>query len=428
MRSVLGLALVALACGHTAVAGEIDFIEDFALAQNRAAALAQLIPGTEEYYYYHCLHYLHSEQFDKVEETVTPWVQRHGETPRVWEIRTRHALLTYDSNPRHSLDYIIRRLGIHHSHQQEQADAEPNLPTALDQELISRGEFIELAHAATRDNLDGFEDSAFNWLAAAELEPNERRSLLSRLARPDYPSLVKLVAEDLKYKNSGGFGSLGIHRQMLLSQLEELLKLDPQLLNQQPFVETYLTKLQPGADEDWRHDPQLLEVYLDRLWKFAERLAPVHNSLRAHVLYQRLVLDRQQGVYDQERFLTYLKLPRPVSYAAKAFLESEAMRRFPCDLNANYGGATLLPPIGSDEAVVRSYLAHFLIDAADTSQFEPYINDVYLRHLFAETKIRTSTSTVWFQTTKKPMSTVIHRCDASPVASSSLSSTSRASM
>jgi hypothetical protein len=38
--------------------GEVDFVEDFAIAKDRAVSLRQLIPGTEDYYYYHCLHYL----------------------------------------------------------------------------------------------------------------------------------------------------------------------------------------------------------------------------------------------------------------------------------------------------------------------------------------------------------------------------------
>ena len=50
-----------------APAGEIGFLEDFALAKDRAAVLKQLIPGSEEYYYYHCLHYQNTEQFDKVD-------------------------------------------------------------------------------------------------------------------------------------------------------------------------------------------------------------------------------------------------------------------------------------------------------------------------------------------------------------------------
>ena len=38
-------------------AEEIRFIEDYALAKNRAESLKQLVPGTEDYYYFHCLHY-----------------------------------------------------------------------------------------------------------------------------------------------------------------------------------------------------------------------------------------------------------------------------------------------------------------------------------------------------------------------------------
>ena len=63
--------------------------------------------------------------------------------------------------------------------------------------------------------------------------------------------------------------------------------------------------MQPTADEDWRHDRDLLAKYLERLQTFVARLAPVHNSLKAHVLYQRLVFDRTQGVWDAGRFLAY---------------------------------------------------------------------------------------------------------------------------
>ena len=39
-----------------AIAQEIGFSERFALAENREAALAELIPGTDTYFYFHCLH------------------------------------------------------------------------------------------------------------------------------------------------------------------------------------------------------------------------------------------------------------------------------------------------------------------------------------------------------------------------------------
>jgi hypothetical protein len=367
--------------------GEIDFREDFALARDKSKALAQLIPGTEDFYYYHSLYYLATEQFDKVEQLLPAWVQRHGETQRVWEIRTRQHLLTYDKNADKSLEYLRRRLGLHFNHEQEVLGAEPNLPTSLSQDSITREEFSKRAAPFSRENLEQYEDSAFDWLVKTPLTPLQRRSLLTRLQRPDHPGLEKLIVEDLNHEHSGGFGSLNIHNQLLLTQLDGLLKLKPDLLNHQRFVIAYLIRLQPNADENLQHDRQVLEAHLQRLHAFASRLSPAHNSLKAHVLYHQLVFDRQQGKYDKAKFLEYLKLPRRVSYLSRTMQESAELRNFASDLNSNYEGATLLPPIGNDEPLVRTYLMHFLLDAADTKEFEPYVNDLYLRHLLAEVKI-----------------------------------------
>lgn len=387
MRHIAMIGVLAMSWLPIGFGAEIDFVEDFALATDRAAILKHLVPGTEEFSYYHALHYLQTEQFEKVEPLIAAWVQRHGETQRVWQIRTRYALASYDKNPQKSLDFLIRRLGLTFSHQKEELNAEPNFPTALDQAVISRDAYINRANAVTMDNTDQFEDSALDWLVDYELQPNHRRSLLARLTRPDHAKLVKKVVDDLNYENSAGFGSFGIHRQLLIPQLEELLKLKPELLNQQNFVMAYLAKLQPSADQDWRHDPKSLEAYLDRLIKFTNRLSAVHNSLKSHVLYHRLLLDRTRGNLNKDRFVEYLKLPRRVGYLSKTMLESDAYKRFPSDLNANYGGVTLLAPIGNDEPLVRSYLAQFLMSAPNAKEFEPYINDIYLQHLFAEVKI-----------------------------------------
>lgn len=386
MRHLLTVGAVLL--GATIGWGkEIEFVEDFSLAPDRAVVLKQLIPGTEDYYYFHALHYLNTEQFEKVKELTVPWHQRHGQTGRLTEIQTRYALLSYDKAPDASLNYLRQRLNLNYGHQREQLGVEPNLPIALDAQHVTRNAYTKRADSATLDNLDQYEDSALDWVAYVEMNPNRRRNYLSRIQRPDYETLVKLIADDLNHPNSGGFGSMPIHRQLLLTQLEDLLKLKADLLNQQNFVVAYLTKLQPSADDDWRHNHKLLQAYLDRMMAFANRLAPVHNSLKAHVLYHRLVLDQIRGQYDKERFIEYLKLPRHVVYLSRVMQESEDLKRYPCDLNANYGGVTLMPPIGNDEPLVRKYLAHFFLDAASTKEFEPWVNDVYLRHLFAETKI-----------------------------------------
>ena len=70
----------------------------------------------------------------------------------------------------------------------------------------------------------------------------------------------------------------------------------------------------PGADEDAEFDPAVREAWLERVLGLCEDAPPAFNSLKASVLYRRLDHDRKKGVYDRERFLEYLKLPRRTGY------------------------------------------------------------------------------------------------------------------
>ncbi len=367
-------------------AGEIGFIEDFSLAKDRSVPLKQLIPGTEAYYYYHCLHYQNNEQFDKVDEMLAAWIKRHNYTGLVNEIRYRQALLTYDKDPAKSLEFIRKELGLGFNHQRETLGFKPNRPTSLDQKLIGRQRLAANAFARY-NNLQGFENSALDWLVDEKLNADDRRHLIQRLARPDYETLPELIVEDLNYKYSKGFGGANIHRQLLKTQLDALLKLKPDLRNQTHFVNTYLTKLHPANDVDWQYDAVAREAYLDRLWKFVTTLIPAHNSLKAHVLYHRLVHDRANGKFDKDRFMTYIALPRHVSYINSDFMKRETSRRYAANLSANYQNFTMLPPVGNDEPLVRSYLHHFFVSEKSYKPYEEWINDLYLKYNFAETKI-----------------------------------------
>src|SRR5438132_5438674 len=139
----------------TARAGEVGYVEDFALARDRAASLRQLIPGTEDYYYYHCLHFLNTEQVEKAEEFTRPWLQRFGQTPRLTEIQTRNALLSYERGPERSLTYLRNHLGLQFNHQKALIGAAPNLPTALNPKLLAR-ETLRDHSFVHWQNLDNF--------------------------------------------------------------------------------------------------------------------------------------------------------------------------------------------------------------------------------------------------------------------------------
>jgi hypothetical protein len=386
-KVVIGLMLFGCLWANRQSAGQaISFTERFALASDRAAILKQLIPGTEDYYYYHCLHYQNQQQHAEVEKLLPVWASRHGETPRYHEIVTRHYLHVYPANHSRSLDWLKTRLTLTFDHQRPPIGEKPNLPEKLDPALISRNTLTTRA-MERHPNLEGFETTALDWLTAHPLNVERRRNLLERLTWPDYTNLAKLVADDLNAEHSGGFGSLGIHRLMLLSQLDELLKLKPDIRDNATFVQVYLSKLVPTRDEDANVDPVVREALLSRQWAFASTLAPAHNSIKAHILYHRLVHDRALGKWNEARFLAYLALPRPVAYINPKFMESPERQSTASDLNLDASGYTGFRPIGNDEPLVRSYLMHFLVEREDTKVFEPFIESTYLQHVYAEIKL-----------------------------------------
>ena len=96
-RYYMTVALAAaLLLTPTSRAADVGYAEDFALARDRAAVLGQLIPGTEDYYFYHALHALQTEQYDQAVALTKPWLERFGQTQRLTEVQIRPALLTYD--------------------------------------------------------------------------------------------------------------------------------------------------------------------------------------------------------------------------------------------------------------------------------------------------------------------------------------------
>jgi hypothetical protein len=386
-------AAVLATIASTAFAGTLGFEEEYALAPDRTVPLKQLVPGTADYYYYSALQAENTGDFAKAQQFVDQWLGRdpNRTDPRLREMENRQALLTYDANNQKSLDYLQRLLGLTFSHERETLDQQRALPTALDPALISRTTLTQRALSNYPNRLEGFENSALNWLDATSLGDDRLHEFLTRLERPDLPGLVQLINRDLGTQYGANNFTLTIHRQLLLSQLDELVRLRPTLLNDSNFVNTYLARLRPANGVDWQHDPKEETAYFDRLWAFASRLGPVHNSLKASILYQRLVFDRTQNVWDKDRFLAYVQLPKNVPWMRPEYLNevinNQPRRSAAADLNRDYSSSTLFPPIRQDDPLVRSYLLHFFVDAADPDAYREYIESNYLQNVFAEAKI-----------------------------------------
>ncbi len=366
---------------------EIQFVEDFVLATDRAKTLEQLVPGTDGYYFYQCLHLQNTEQYDAVSRLLNTWRQRHGDTPSYQEIRNRHMLLTYSKNPKQSIDYLISKLSPKLNHQREQLQSKPKLASKIDPKLT---DFETIKKRLLRQNngLNGFSDPALLLLRADDLNAGQRRQLLSRFSRPNHPQLIEMILDDLQYKGSKGFGSHKVHSMLTIDQLEELSDRRPPLRNETKFVHTYLQKLQPSTDVDIEDDPKEKDAYLQRVWQFVKELDPAHNSVKAHVLYRWLEFDEQQGRYNKQRFTEYIQLPRSVHYVEPKFMATADARRHPVDLNLRLS-CLPLNPIGQDEPLVRRYLLHFFQRDANYRAYSQYIKDDFLKQVFAEAKITT---------------------------------------
>lgn len=386
---MLASALLAILIPRVCAQQEIGFIEDFALAADREEALQQLIPGTEDYYYYHALNYQNTGQGRQLAETLTQWQKRFPKSGLRNLILNREALINYPRDPKNSLEHIQRELNLQFNHQQEGKVRAREFPSALKQSEISWDKFLADALRGTRTLQNINQDEFFALLSSGHaLTTTQRRDLLSRADNPDLPGLVTLILEDLKSKESRGFGEFNIHRTLTIAQLDELRGKRKDLLLNANYVHSYLAKLRPGYDANPMANPETRKSYLERAWKFASRLGPSFNSLKAHLLYQRLVFDYSRGVHDANRFMTYVKLPRQVSYVHPDWARNEReLWRHPANLGQNFRKVTGLAPIGTDEPVVRNYLLHFLRESGDYKAYAPYFRESWLKAVFAETKI-----------------------------------------
>ena len=380
----LALVLPLLLAGRAGAQGTpLGFEETFALASDRARALEQLIPGSPEHYFYSCLHAQNEGDLAKVDELLAAWRQRHGRGDGQQDrIEARQALLRYQSDPAGTYAYFTRRFSLRFDQARVVPGASPDLPSKLDLALISAESWMRDALGRNERTLSGLEDHALDQVAARELSDTQVSDLLSRLRRPDVPGLAGLVVRELGFERSKGFGGLQIHRLLLLSQLEECLGARPELLAETNFVEVYLQRLAPSADEDLR-DLGVRAAHLARLERFVARLAPAFDALKAHVGYHRLQLDLELGTLDANRLLAYLRVARQGSYADPALVRDRPQ------VALGTAWSTGLPVVGDDEPLVREYLSKLLVTENSYDRFVGTLRRDYVQRIFAEAKILT---------------------------------------
>ena len=144
LRRALAIIDGAVACFIALIAWnisaqEIGYIETFGLAGDREAALKELVPGTDDYFYYHALQAQNTGQRERFQEVIDRWIrERNGQvTDGARELLNRQALLDYDKDPQKTLKYLREQLDLHFDHARKTGERRSDAPTKFDNSLIS---------------------------------------------------------------------------------------------------------------------------------------------------------------------------------------------------------------------------------------------------------------------------------------------------
>src|SRR5258706_780595 len=105
---------------------DLEILEALALSTDRPAALAQLLPGSEDHDYYRCLHAQHAGRFDDADQIIDAWVDRHGHSERFARVELRQQLYRLDRDPDSESDEVRDRFGVQHLHQAQVAAIGPS--------------------------------------------------------------------------------------------------------------------------------------------------------------------------------------------------------------------------------------------------------------------------------------------------------------
>ncbi|WP_161604221.1 hypothetical protein [Roseiconus nitratireducens] len=370
------------------MAAPIGLMERFALAEDREAVLAELIPGSEDYYFYHCLHYQNTNQLARADAILNEWVaSRKGQmTALIHSMTDRQRLLTYDQSPQQTVDYFVRRLGIQLNHSPPARKGTRRFPSQLDPDFLNRERWVQ---ASLRDNVSlspaGLRIAAGMYLQGDAKTPISLHDFLNRVDGAYLQQLDELVIQELKSRppREQRFGDLTAHDFLTLEELERVAQSVPAIADDNSLVNAKLRRLRPGGDVDISQQPRERREYLVEVEKYVRTLPPAYNSLKASAAYRLLEANLQFGIWDEALFLHYLSLPRR-SPIISPVLERSSVRANPTD---DFTEIAILPPIGDETGLVETYLEHFLRDAADTKKFERFLQADYLRRVFARTKL-----------------------------------------
>lgn len=376
-----GFVVVSLMAGAQPAAAdslELGFIEEFALADDREAALEQLVPGSDTYYYFATLLRQQQGRLEEAEVMLERWRTVALETePEFLQVEARQRLLTYSQTPGRTMEFLIDLLGgpIHDGVPAVGANEAKTLPSTISAQQLSHARFQK--RAIDKRVIQKLGPGALARVEVSKLGRRELHTWLRAASQvPDHPQLVATVLQ-LAEKSPLG----PTYERMTRTLLDECLAQEPELAKHDPFVAAYLQKFAAPASFAGAIDTAWWRAHCERLLAFTERVD--RNPERSAALYRLLDFARQQGEYPKERFLQYLQIPRQRPYVPRRYLERHKGHRVVRTIPSIAG----LPAVHNDWELVQDYLEVLLADAPGIAEYRDYIEADLLQQTFISAKL-----------------------------------------
>src|SRR5689334_5396213 len=129
---------------------DLEQLEAFALG-DREAALAQLVPGTEDHDYHRALLLQERGQLADVDALLAEWTTRHGYSDRRSRIERRQVLYRLGTLDQAALNQVRHELGVELDHQADLDSERPRHDTVLDQRAIDPATLVDEAQRRDSD-------------------------------------------------------------------------------------------------------------------------------------------------------------------------------------------------------------------------------------------------------------------------------------
>ena len=375
---------------------DLEILEALALGEDRAAALAQLLPGSEDHDYFRCLHAQHRGDLDEADRIIVGWPDRHGQGATYRRLQLRQLMYRVVREPARAADDLRDWLSVSHWHEAEVAEVDPSRPTRLAPGTFDGAALLQRGVEYSPD-LSQVTDEGLYEILDQELDATRVHVVLERIKHTPSPRLAALVTADLDVRGHQ-FGGSRAHAELTLEQLSAVARQrtpggissagasgHPELRTQRAWIEAVVRRMRPAQTIDLALDRDAREAYLVELWAFVARLPAATSSLKAHVLWHLLDAQRRRDAApDRELFAAFLQLPRNASYAVARDVRNEEYAVG----NADYSSVTGLWVAGSDEELVRDLLQRQI---ADAERYAEWLDRAWLEAVIAETTLLAGT-------------------------------------